>query len=365
MATNKNYNLAINGLRGICILMVFIYHVVNSGIVPEVQSSLYSALHYFLTSFRYGVEIFFMISGYVIYKSLQRHTSFKNFMIDRFVRIHPTWIPILICLFVFGPVVGRGIFASFDPLVWSSTFVSNLFFLPPIIPFPLAHPAAWSLSYEWFFYIVGGLSVYFLLPNTRKPSALILIAIVSLLFFNFFPRGLFFISGILVSIYEQQIRQNSRFFVFPSVFLAAFLLSWIQTGADRAELSETIFDYIMDGRAVYLLLALVFGTYMFATITLGNGLLTKLLDTSVFQFLGNISYAFYLWSPICMMVGKILAVKFVGPHFGDWASVGFFALSSFIASLIVSYLNWLFIEQRLTKKIKSYIAKQREVPHAG
>lgn len=365
MTTQKNYNLAINGLRGLCILMVFIYHVVNSGIVPAVDLPFYDYFLHFLTTFRYGVEIFFMISGYVIYKSLKRHTSFKKFILDRFIRIHPTWVPILICLFIFGPILGRGVFETFDPLVWSGTFLSNLFFLPPIVPFPLAHPAAWSLSYEWFFYLVGGVSIYVLLPKLRLPVALALIATISIIFFNYFPRGLFFVSGVIVSIYEQQIRQNSRLFIAPSLFLAAFLLSWIATGADRAEISETIYDYAMDGRFLYLVLAFIFGTYMFATITIGNGLITKVLDTQVFQFLGNISYAFYLWSPVCMMVGKMLAVKLVTPHFGDWAGVAFFSASSLVASLMVSYINWLLIEQRFTKYLKTLLSKREETAHAG
>lgn len=365
MTSTKNYNYGINGLRGLCILMVFIHHIANSGIVPDVDSDIYRASMHLFSTFRYGVEIFFMISGYVIYKSLQRHTSFKNFIIDRFIRIHPTWIPILICLFIFGPIVGRGIFESFDPVIWGSTFISNLFFLPPIIPFPLAHPAAWSLSYEWLFYLISGVGVYYLLPQRGKLTSFVLLFIISVFFINFFPRGLYFISGIIVAQYEEKIRSHSKLFVLPSMSCFLFLFIWEKTGASYAEIYQTVLEYSFDGRIIYLFLAFIFGTYMFAAITLGNGLITKLLDTSSFQFLGNISYAFYLWSPICMMVGKILAVKFVAPHFGEWSSVVFFTLSSFMASLIVSYLNWLFIEQRLTKVIKSYIAKQREAAHAG
>lgn len=365
MTSAKNYNYGINGLRGLCILMVFVHHIANSGILPDVDSYIYRAAMHLFSTFRYGVEIFFMISGYVIYNSLKRHASFKSFIVDRFIRIHPTWIPILICLFVFGPIVGRGIFESFDPMIWSSTFISNLFFLPPIIPFPLAHPAAWSLSYEWLFYLISGLGVYYLMPRRGKITSFALLFIISVFFINFFPRGLYFISGIIVARNEDKIKSYSKYFILPSLSFFLFLFIWEKTGASYAEIYQTVLEYSLDSRIIYLLLAFIFGTYMFATITLGNGLITKLLDTPVFQFLGNISYAFYLWSPICMMVGKILAVKFVEPHFGDWASVGFFAVSSFIASIIVSYLNWLIIEQRFTKYIKSRIAKRREAAYAG
>ena len=90
------FNAALNGYRGLCALLVFIFHVGSAGIVMWPSGSalenLMGNLWYSLT---YGVEMFFMISGFVILGSLLRHRTISGFLQDRAIRIFSAWIPAL------------------------------------------------------------------------------------------------------------------------------------------------------------------------------------------------------------------------------------------------------------------------------
>lgn len=112
--------------------------------------------------FRFGQEavmLFFLLSGFVIYYSFQKQPEqpFRDYFRRRFVRIYPIFIVSLFISFLvlclsrkmlapFGVTQFLGNlfmmqdFSSGKPGVWFSTFNGNL---------PL-----WSLSYEWWFYMM-------------------------------------------------------------------------------------------------------------------------------------------------------------------------------------------------------------------
>lgn len=367
MSTVKKagYNYTINGLRGLCILMVFFYHIENSGIIPHTFDGnvIYESMRHFVQSFRYGVEIFFMISGYVICQSLKRHKTMRAFLVDRVLRIYPTWVPLHILSFIAGPFIARGIFEHHDYLNWFITFWSNLFFLSPVLPFDLVHPAAWSLSYEWTFYVLSGFVTFFVAKSFGKNLVILTSIVFALLFANFFPRALFFIPGIFVALKEDELKELFvRYLVAPGLMMVVFLLSWLQTDANRAEIGwDSLVEWSQDMRILYALFSLIFACYMFAGLVVEKGLLSKILQWSMFQFLGKISYAFYLWSPICLMISKVIA-KMLLLYSNEWVSLLIFVVFGFIGSLFISYLNWKFIEDKLTKRIKGYLKSRQEVP---
>ena len=74
----------------------------------------------------HGVELFFMISGFLIPASLVRHASVGKFFYDRALRILPVFVVLHLVLFVAGPgplahAIGilnpfRGMLLVLDPL---------------------------------------------------------------------------------------------------------------------------------------------------------------------------------------------------------------------------------------------------------
>ena len=62
----------------------------------------------------HGVELFFMISGFLIPASLVRHGSLARFFFDRVLRIMPVFLVLHVALFVIGPIVGYKFFRGID-----------------------------------------------------------------------------------------------------------------------------------------------------------------------------------------------------------------------------------------------------------
>src|ERR1700728_806660 len=150
----RDFNPSLNGYRGFCALLVFGFHLGSAGVVALPHGTwLEDGMRELWTSLAYGVEMFFMISGFVILGSLLRHATLRGFLQDRFVRIYSAWIPALMAVTAVCVVLHMKMFAGASVSVGLGIFLANLFLLPPLLPFPLVHQGSWSLSYEWVFYL--------------------------------------------------------------------------------------------------------------------------------------------------------------------------------------------------------------------
>ena len=100
--TNSSLNSKIpeiEGLRTLAITMVFLFHYFSRWTPPLFNKHLYPynfELAKEVSKFGYlGVQLFFMISGFVILSSLERQRNLKSFAFARFKRIYPSlWIAI-------------------------------------------------------------------------------------------------------------------------------------------------------------------------------------------------------------------------------------------------------------------------------
>jgi peptidoglycan/LPS O-acetylase OafA/YrhL len=81
MATKTKRYLELDSLRGIAVLMVFLFHFVM--ITEEYYD-------WFVWG-TMGVDLFFIISGFVITMSIERVSSGREFIINRFARLYPTY----------------------------------------------------------------------------------------------------------------------------------------------------------------------------------------------------------------------------------------------------------------------------------
>jgi len=150
------FNAALNGYRGLCAALVFIYHVGSAGVIELPHGDRVSdGVSYLWSSLAYGVEMFFMISGFVILGSLLRHASVGEFLKDRFTRIFSAWVPALLAVTVVCSALNMKMLADLGILERLGPFIANLLLLPPIVPLPLIHFGSWSLSYEWLFYFAA------------------------------------------------------------------------------------------------------------------------------------------------------------------------------------------------------------------
>ena len=325
---SRLFNRPVHGARGLFALFVFGYHVVNSGLVswPFLQSGVPLFL---LQSLEYGVELFFCISGYVICGTLRRARSPGAFIEDRAVRIYPVLGVSILVIVGIGLATGLHGFAGSDTssLLWRVPV--NMLALPGILPIDNLYPAAWSLSYEMCFYLFcAGLWSLRLLGGRRAVWAAVPVAAAML---ALYPRGLFLTSGVLVAEGFLEHRRLAALARYPLAWLLVFLAAWHEIQVLTLPLrtiQTTLFQWAGDARLPLALLGFVAATLAFAGITNGRGGLGRLLQTSPLQYMGTISYSFYLWHPIVMSGVKMAMIHSgLARASGDGAQAAFLVLA--------------------------------------
>jgi peptidoglycan/LPS O-acetylase OafA/YrhL len=136
----------LDGLRGLACLMIFNVHffaqfadvsyfVQPDGLLHEMLHALHSGSH--------GVDVFFVVSGYLIYGSLTRkRPNLFRFLVERYKRLLPVVLVI-----------------NIPALYWVNAnikeIVDNVFFLD-LFGSKLVTFVSWALVYEMYFYLLCG-----------------------------------------------------------------------------------------------------------------------------------------------------------------------------------------------------------------
>lgn len=162
--TTHNRMPALDGVRGLAVLLVLFCHATMLNDVPGAAGKLYLALARISWA---GVDLFFVLSGFLItgilFDAKGKPNFFRNFYARRTVRIFPLYYAfILIALFViprFLPSLDKE-FVERPPSSWPYwLYVSNFY--------QTFHPThhivfvSWSLAIEEQFYLVWPLVVFF------------------------------------------------------------------------------------------------------------------------------------------------------------------------------------------------------------
>lgn len=361
----RDFNTAVNGHRGVCAMLVFLFHMGASGILAWPSGSTLADAAYLLwSSCAFGVEMFFMISGFVILGSLLRHASIGAFLRDRFARIFSAWVPALIAVTLVCLVFQLKIFADITALQALGLFIANLLLLPPVLPLPLIHLGSWSLTYEWVFYLTAALGMLLLRRGLQRRWAVAAWVMLAATFITLFPRSLFFITGILVFTQRAWFERHRRWLKFPLLSLLLFLLCWRLTDIYEAGLSQTLLDFLRDGRWVPALLAFAASIHLFASICVRADWQSAFLESRVCQFLGTISYSFYLWHVLVMGVVKRIVVPPVQAELGAGAAFAVFSLLSLALALPVSWASWQLFEVKLATRMKQAMTRRPALRNA-
>lgn len=159
---------SLQALRFIAAFAIVIYHATRQfGLRSDSHhlNTIYSILQ---TKLEFGVDIFFVISGYVIYSSYQRRKkSSLEFIADRIIRIAPMyWITTMMFVIILSinfslyPISDLSFFSIIKSLMFIPAYNLEGIYLP-------VHSVGWSLNIEMMFYAVFAFAIA-VNPNNVK-----------------------------------------------------------------------------------------------------------------------------------------------------------------------------------------------------
>lgn len=357
------FNQGVHGARGLFAFLVFVFHVVNSGLqtIPILRTA---PAQFILRTPEYGVELFFCISGFVIAGTLSRARSPQAFLEDRAIRIYPVLSASVLAIVGLGFLTHVHAYpGSVQSLGWIVPL--NMLALPGALPLPIIHPAAWSLSYEIFFYLFCA-ACWVLrsrlgraLPWVAGPVGIVMIV--------FYPRAIFFAAGVLVARGWLRHPFLRRATDYPLLFILLFLGTWRfiqQLTLPQHITTTTLLDWATDARLPLAVLAFLFATLGFAGIVEGHGSFVAFLRTRPLQYLGTISYSFYIWHPIVMSGAKTALLRFGAvATAGEGAQLLFFIVA-LPPSLLLAHVSERLLERRLAVALRQrlYHSPPRQPP---
>ena len=338
--TQKNRLLELDALRGIAAVSVMIFHYS----INQNAGKLGWEFRYGVT----GVDLFFMISGFVITLSIQKIKKWQDFAVFRFARLYPTfWACVLITTFFI---------LFYEPVSLSlSQFLANLTMFPVYFGIENLDQVYWTLLVEMIFYLwilavwlAGGMR-HIVTVGFLFLAAVLLFHVFGHLyptvyhfmtlkvqFLNHFPL---FYTGILF--YQLKFQSFSwRYLVLIVLgMMAAFYLhdkggrSMYHTSALEHDLLIAFFHLLF--------MLFVFGKLSF-------------LVNSTLLFLGKISYSLYL-------LHQYVGLKLIGT-LNENLGLNIYVAVLLTIGVIVgfSYLVTIYVEDPAIRRIKNWYRTRQQ-----
>ncbi|MCC7633970.1 acyltransferase family protein [Stenotrophomonas rhizophila] len=327
----SGYIPGIDGLRAIAVLAVLVYHADYLSLLPGGFT---------------GVDMFFVISGFVISQSLSERnsTGFADYLFGfyrrRLLRLLPALLVVVAVSFVLSAMLlpqvwlseqnnrtGLAAFLGLSNFVLA--FNTDTYFSPSVELNPYLH--TWSLGVEEQFYLLfPGIWYLWLRHRQRIPALWALLPVLAL-------------ASLATSAVQSAHDPLAAFYLLPSRFwelaAGALLYQLLRRRPLQARTGGTLTVLMLAGLGLLLAgflradaarfpmpwaLATVTGTLLMITALVlpGTGsppLLHVLLHTRVAGYLGRLSYSLYLWHwPVAVFIRwtvgfELLAVQLAYP----------------------------------------------------
>lgn len=305
---------SLDAIRGIAALSVLLCHYCYGYYVLfDVSENGISAAR----TFGLAVQLFFMLSGFVIFYSVNSNTLVFTFLKKRFIRLYPTfWICLLISyasIKIFGlpglEVTGKEAFF-------------NITMLPQFFGALKVDSCYWTLVPEFFFYLMMGGLIYFKLLDKM--------VIVSLVWL--------FLSFIHLHVYHIKVLGLLLNLDYASYFLAGIMVYELKRDKKQKIFWVILFITVVLGLSKYLdsigNLMVLTALYLFFISLIFSDL--KFLENRVLLFLGKISFPLYL---LHQNIGFII-INYTKDYFDYmWVIVPPIIICILLATLVTFYIE--------------------------
>ncbi len=328
---NMSFRGDIELMRGVAVTLVVLFHLKLA----------------FIPSGFVGVDMFFVISGYLMAVAFSSNDArIIEFYERRARRVLPAAMVIMLVFFAISPFI----FLPFEAKKISEPFWGMIFFAPnlafwkiddyfsALVFSPTLH--YWSLGVELQYYLVFPLLVYFL---GRKPLPFILVALTSL----------------IACVVVTRLSSKTAFFFLPFrlwEFLAGYFAFALGGGAILRKFSDSSYGVItfaiaILGLIIYSLVPVpqnqfpgiyalvpVLLTSVAITTGLSDAKLNAVFGVGFFRWIGKISYSIYL-------VHFIVIFVFMYSPFSAWKTLTIFDnLAAVCVTLLLSALSYKYLE---------------------
>jgi peptidoglycan/LPS O-acetylase OafA/YrhL len=139
----------LDALRGFAALTIVCFHLSPVVLGPELHLRIFRHIDFG----KYGVLLFFLVSGYVIPMSLERHGSLRRFWVGRLFRIYPAYLAAIAVVGILAVAGLTTMPASLraDPL---ASVLAHATMMPDLLGLRGVVRVFWTLAYEMTFYLV-------------------------------------------------------------------------------------------------------------------------------------------------------------------------------------------------------------------
>ncbi|SIO93341.1 acyltransferase family protein [Vibrio spartinae] len=347
------YRKDLDGLRAIAVVSVILYH--------------FKIYMYNIQIFQggyLGVDLFFILSGYLITNILNNEISngkfnILNFYNKRFKRIFPA----LVFMMVFFCVISYQLLLPNDLVNFAKSFLSSILFFSNYYfyaqdPYTavsnmyefLIH--TWSLSTEWQFYLIYPF-IYALTYKLARNHIFIILFILTLIsfsishflsaynesfaFYSFPTRAWELLIGGLIAFVNRDFllnNSNNRNIIYQSLSLLGIVLI----------IYSILFIPDSARHPSFITLLPIFGGALFIIFNKEGDLINSLITLRFVSFVGVISYSLYLWhQPVLATVRTIK---------GDNLNIEQLLLVS-ILTLFFAVISYYLIENPFRKNLKN------------
>ena len=353
------YRKEIDGIRALAVISVILFHAGFSA---------------FSGGF-FGVDIFFVISGYLITKVISEELengtfSLLNFYDRRIRRIIPALLFVVLCTLPFAwfIMIPQDLKEFSRSLISTPLFFSNFLFYLTSDYFatsaefkPLIH--TWSLAVEEQYYILFPLFLMLIWKFRKKWSIFLLstIAIASFIIaknnsltkplFSFYllqARAFEILIGCIIALFKNYQKDffNKKLFSKAEKYKSNIGKSLSITGLAMMIYAILFFDKNTQNPTLFALIPTI-GTALVLAFSNNNNFVGKFLSHKILSGIGLISYSAYLWHQPLFAFARLNTID------NNLSQIFLFILC--LISFLLAFFSWKYIENpfRNKSKIKS------------
>ena len=335
---SRSYEL--DFIRFMAAISVLIYHYKSLLVTSLPGSPDFTEHLYAITKFGYlGVDLFFIISGFVIFSSALNRSSFE-FAVSRVVRIYPTfWICVTLTTATLLMTHGTG-------TIDATRYLLNLTLLQEYFDFKDIDGVYWTLVTEIKFYVSIFLLIYFGIIGKHKiwiPVWLVL----TILFFLF--KQPFFLGWFISPYYSPYFIAGIMFYMakkegYDTFKITILLVSLILACIYAYEIIDSFSRHISRSDR-FIAVSLVCSFYLlFYLVTTGKFTISKSRSLVI---MGGMTYPIYLLHNV---LGKEIYYQ-LNTYLEPFSSV----LIITIIVLILSYSVHIYFEKKYSASLKSFL----------